>query len=197
MTKNYTDLIKKRNHAGGKSLNYALSDECYTPSDQILPLLEYLDKDKTYYEPTSGKSSLIVEGFDKNEYKIVPSDGKDFFDCGPDDVYDGIITNPPYSIKDKFIEHCYSLGKPFALLLPVTSFQGGKRGRMFIEHGMSTLVYNNRVDFTGSGNPTFGNAWFMWGIIPSNTIYWVDNPKTGKPKNTTKPPKSFDNLFDL
>ena len=197
MTKTYTDLLKKRNHAGGKSVNYSLSDECYTPSDQILPLLEYLDKDKTYYEPTSGKSSLIVEGFDKNEYKIVPSDGKDFFDCGPDDVYDGIITNPPYSIKDKFIEHCYALGKPFALLLPVTSFQGGKRGRMFIEHGMSTLVYNNRVDFTGSGNPTFGNAWFMWGIIPSNTIYWVDNPKTGKPKNTTKPPKSFDNLFDL
>ena len=64
---------------------------------------------------------------------------------------------------------------------------------MFIEHGMSTLVYNNRVDFTGSGNPTFGNAWFMWGIIPSNTIYWVDNPKNGQPKK----PKTFDNLFDL
>ncbi len=24
----------------------AESDECYTPSDQIIPLLEYLDKDK-------------------------------------------------------------------------------------------------------------------------------------------------------
>ena len=28
--------------------------------DQILPLLKYLDKDKTYYEATSGKSSSIV-----------------------------------------------------------------------------------------------------------------------------------------
>ncbi len=197
MTKTYTDLLKKRNHAGGKSVNYSLSDECYTPSDQVLPLLEYLDKDKTYYEPTSGKSSLIVDGFDNNGYKIVPSDGKDFFDCGTDDVYDGIITNPPYSIKDKFIEHCYALGKPFALLLPVTSFQGGKRGRMFIEHGMSTLVYNNRVDFTGSGNPTFGNAWFMWGIIPPNTIYWVDNPKNGQPKKIVKPVIEKNDLLDL
>jgi len=162
MSNTYTDLIKKRNHAGGKALNYEASDECYTPSEQILPLLKYLDKDKTYYEATSGKSNLIVEGFERYGYNIMPSEGKDFFDCEPDDVHDGIITNPPYSIKDKFIEHCY---------------QGGKRGKMFIEHGMSTLVYNNRIDFTGKGGPTFGNAWFMWGIIPPNTIYWVDNQK--------------------
>lgn len=173
MSNTYTDLIQRR--ARNKE-----SDECYTPSDQVQPLLEYLDKDKTYYEATSGTSNLIVDGFNNNGYKIIPSEGKDFFDCEPDDVYDGIITNPPYSIKDKFIEHCYALGKPFALLLPVTSFQGGKRGRMFIEHGMSTLVYNNRVDFTGKGNPTFGNAWFMHGFLPPNTIYWVDNPKQSK-----------------
>ena len=48
----------------------------------------------------------------------------DFFDCASDDVYDGVITNPPYSLKDKFIEHCYELDKPFALLLPVTAIQG-------------------------------------------------------------------------
>ena len=108
---------------------------------------------------------------------MVGSGGKDFFTCDSDDVYDGIVTNPPYSIKDKFIEHCYKLEKPFALLLPVASFQGGKRGRMFMEHGMSTIVYNNRVDFTGKGNPHFGVAWFVYGFLPPNTIYWVDNPK--------------------
>ena len=49
----YTELINRR------ATNEA-SDECYTPEDQILPLLKYLDKDKTYYEATSGKSSSIV-----------------------------------------------------------------------------------------------------------------------------------------
>ena len=84
----------------------AESDECYTPVDQVSPLLEYLDKDKTYYEATSGKSSAILDGFNNHGYNMVGSDGKDFFDCTTDDVYDGIITNPPYSIKDKFIQHC-------------------------------------------------------------------------------------------
>lgn len=155
----------------------AASDECYTPINQVSPLLQYLDIGKTYYEATSGKSSAIVDGFAEAGYNMIGSNGKDFFDCEPDDVHDGIITNPPYSIKDKFIEHCYDLGKPFALLLPVASFQGNKRGRMFMEHGMSTLVYNNRVDFTGKKNPPFGVAWFIHGFLPPNTIYWVDNPK--------------------
>ena len=31
-----------------------------TSEDQMLPLLKYLDKEKTYYEATSGKSSSIV-----------------------------------------------------------------------------------------------------------------------------------------
>ena len=161
----------------------AESDECYTPSDQIIPLLEYLDKDKTYYEATSGISSNILDGMHKFGYNMVGSQGKDFFKCQPDDVYDGIITNPPYSLKDKFIEHCYSLGKPFALFLPVASFQGGKRGQMFMDYGMSTLVYNNRVDFTGGGAPHFGNAWFMHGILPPNTIYWANNPKMKGKRN--------------
>ena len=171
----YTELINRR------ATNEA-SDECYTPEDQILPLLKYLDKDKTYYEATSGKSSSIVSGFNKYGYNIVGSNDRDFFDCTRDDVYDGVITNPPYSKKDQFIEHCYSLDKPFALLLPVTSFQGAKRGKMFMDKGMSALVYNFRIDFTGKGSPTFGNAWFIWGFMPPNQIHWVDNPVSGRVK---------------
>jgi len=150
-------------------------DECYTPVSQVSPLLKYLDKDLTYYEATSDISSSIVEGFSVEGYNIVGSSGKDFFECTPDDVYDGVITNPPYSKKDDFIEHCYKLGKPFALFLPVAAFQGKRRGQMFMDYGMSALVYNNRVDFTGGGAPHFGNAWFMHKILPPNTIHWVNN----------------------
>jgi hypothetical protein len=155
----------------------AASDECYTPVSQVSSLLPYLDKNKTYYEATSGLSSNILEGFKSSGYNMVGSDGKNFFDCTTDDVYDGIVTNPPYSKKDEFIEHCYALEKPFALLLPVASFQGGRRGRMFMKHGMSAIVYINRVDFTGKKSPHFGVAWFIHGFLPPNTIYWVDNPK--------------------
>lgn len=193
----HLDLVKRLGRTAG-------SDECYTPPDSVQPLLKYLEQDKTYYEATSGKSGLIVEGFTKFGYNIEPSNGKDFFECAPSDVYDGVITNPPYSLKDKFIRHCYDLGKPFALFLPVASFQGSARGKMFMEYGMSALVYNNRVDFTGGGSPPFGNAWFMWGFdsMPPNTIHWVDNPSTANPRKENNPDwyveqKVFDNLFDM
>jgi hypothetical protein len=183
---NYTDLVNRLSRTPE-------SDECYTPEDQVLPLLPYLNQNKTYYEATSGISSQIVNGFKKYNYKIEPSNGKDFFECETSDVYDGVITNPPYSLKDKFIEHCYNLKKPFALFLPVASFQGGKRGKMFMEYGMSALLYNNRVDFTGKGSPPFGNAWFMWGILPPNTIHWVDNPKRDEKMTLENVKKYFNN----
>jgi hypothetical protein len=156
------------------------SDECFTPANQISPLFNYLDKTKIYYEATSGKSSLILDAFNASKYNIIGSNGVDFFNTTSDDVYDGIITNPPYSKKDDFIEHCYKLGKPFALFLPVAAFQGKRRGNLFMKYGMSALVYNNRVDFTGKGQPHFGNAWFMWGFMPANTIHWVNNPQKEK-----------------
>ena len=71
----------------------------------------------------------------------MPSGDKDFFTCSPEDVYDGIITNPPENTKDKFIEHCYSLKNLLHYFCSELSFQGGRRGQMFMEHGMSCLVY--------------------------------------------------------
>lgn len=170
MTNTYTKLISRRGR------NKA-SDECFTPANEVSPLFPFMNKNLTYYECTSGVSSSLLTGLRDGGFNVVGSEGVDFFTCGPDDVHDAIITNPPYSLKDKFLEHCYALGKPFAILLPVTAFQGQKRGRMFIENGISTLVLNRRIDFTGKNAPTFGVAWFMGnGFAPEeNRLYFVDN----------------------
>lgn len=152
------------------------SDECYTPSNSVAPLVPFLDLSKTYYEPTSGLSSQLVDGLEASGVKIVKSYGKDFFDCTEEDVCDGIISNPPYSLKDKFIGRCYDLGKPFALLLPVTALQGQKRGSWFKDYGISVLVYNKRIDFTGGRSPTFGVAWFMGnGLCEPGRIWFTDH----------------------
>lgn len=165
----YTDLIKNRG-------NSEASDECYSPIEICKTLLRFLDKNKTYYEATSGKSNSLVKGFRELGFKIEGSGDKDFFETTSEDVFDAVITNPPFSKKDRFLEHCYQIGKPFALLLPVTSFQGQKRGKMFIEKGISALVLNRRVDFTGKKAPTFGVAWFMGnGFAPNGRLYFEDN----------------------
>lgn len=166
---NYAEFI-------GKLGRTAESDECYTPQNEVWPIYKFLDKSKTYYEATSTHSGSIVKGLQEGGYNVVGNEGKDFFECGVSDVYDGIITNPPYSKKDQFLEHCFYLGKPFALLLPVAAIQSQKRGNMFDKHGISLLVYNRRVDFTGKKAPPFGVAWFMGnGFCEPNQIMFCHN----------------------
>lgn len=156
-----------------KTSNSAKADECYTPPEAVVPLLQYLDPNLMWYEATSGISKSIVECMRGNGFDCMASEG-DFFGDLPD--FDGIVTNPPYSKKDRFIERCYEIGKPFALLLPVTTLQGGWRGGAFDEHGIDILTLNQRVDFTGKGSPHFGVAWFTRGILPDRLIF-RDLPK--------------------
>jgi len=149
-------------------------DECYTPSSALEVLLPYLDSSKVYYEATSNISSNLISSAQNNGFIFLPSGGKDFFvDEMPSGV-DAIITNPPYSKKDAFIAKCYDLKLPFALLLPVTAIQGKFRGNLFGKNGIELLVLNNRVDFTGKGQPHFGVAWFCCGILP-DTLIFCDN----------------------
>ena len=152
--------------------NNALSDECYTPNNAIEPLLKFLPKDKLYYDCTSGISNSIVNFLNNNNRKCLSSYTKNFL---IDDIpnVDFIITNPPYSKKDKFIERCYNLGIGFALLLPVSAIQGQKRGKMFSKYGIQLIVLNKRIDFTGKGSPHFGVAWFCYGLNLSKDINFV------------------------
>lgn len=154
-----------------KTGNNIYSDECYTPKEAVLPLLPFLFKYHTYYECTANISSSIVDVMQAEGYNINPSMGSDFLlDPVPQDI-NVIITNPPYSKKDLFIRKCYQTGKPFALLLPVSSLQGRARGKMFAKHGIDLLVLNNRIDFTGKGAPHFGVAWFCYKILPERLIF--------------------------
>lgn len=49
--------------------------------------------------------------------------------------FDYLITNPPYSIKDKIIERCIDLGKPSVLLLPIDTLGGYKGINYSTVHG--------------------------------------------------------------
>ena len=154
-----------------KTSNNIKSDECYTPHEAIKPLIPYLDVTKTYYDCTSGISSNIVDYLNSKNIKCISSGDRDFLkDEIPNNV-DVILTNPPYSKKDSFIQRCYEIEKPFALLLPVSSLQGQKRGKMFNEKGIELLVLNKRVDFTGKGSPHFGVAWFCYGVLNEKLLF--------------------------
>lgn len=111
-------------------LQHTLNDEIYTPEIALIPLLKYLPKNITIWECTDFGESNITKVLKDHGYNVISTHKKDFnfLTDKPSFEFDMIITNPPYSLKDDFIEKCYSYNKPFALLLPITALEGLRRG---------------------------------------------------------------------
>ncbi len=152
--------------------NVISSDDFQTPAHAILPLIPYLNKYHMIWECAAGKGNL-VKAFRDLGYMCEGSDikyGKDFLGVRkrgiPSCSY--IITNPPYSLKNMFLSQCYKLGKPFALLLPLTTFETKKRQALFREHGVEVIFLPKRINFetpSGQGSGSwFATAWFTWGL---------------------------------
>lgn len=53
--------------------------------------------------------------------------GENFFFYEPEEQYDMIISNPPFSCKDDVLKRLMELDKPYAMLLPVPTLQGQTR----------------------------------------------------------------------
>ena len=128
------------------------SDEVYTPEYAVKPILEYIDKGNkksyTIWCPFDKEDSNFVKLIREEGYKVICShidNGKNFFYYEPEESYDYIISNPPFSIKDDIIKRLYELDKPYAVLMPLNVLQGQKRfnylkdinGKKEIQKGVS------------------------------------------------------------
>lgn len=147
-----------------------------TPTFALDYLTQYLPKG-TIWECAAGKGNL-VRGFQERGYEVVGTDlltGHSFLDYEPE-TYDIIVTNPPFSIKDEFLKRAYELEKPFAFLLPLTTFEGLKRQPLFRKYGVQVIFPEKRINFeTPSGNGSgswFFTAWFTHGFnLPHDLIF--------------------------
>jgi hypothetical protein len=152
-------------------------DNLYTPVEAILPLLKYIPQNiQTIWECCDSGNSLITKTLTDYGWDVLSSDivtGKDFlldFDQYVTTA-DMIITNPPYSKKNQFLEKCYQYNKPFALLLPLTALEGIKRGQMY-NNGISVIVLDKRIDFTGKKSNWFNVSWFVWGLWKESRLFF-------------------------
>ena len=148
-----------------------------TPPWAVDVLLEYENFDGLILEPACGtgniSNALIAHGFD-----VISSDINDYGYGEPNKDFfaltsriDNIITNPPYNIADKFVEHSLKLAnKKIALLLRLAFLEGANRyNSIYAKNPPSTvLVFTKRLTFnpelikgnSGSGHVTY--AWFIW-----------------------------------
>jgi hypothetical protein len=174
-------------------------DHFQTPSHALAPLLRFLPKGKKIWEPACGNGNL-VKALKKASHKVVGTDiktGTDFLAyqrtplsgdpdypdaARPAPLGDVIITNPPYSLKTQFFSCAYSLGLPFAFLLPLDALGSSGRYKLFKKHGIQLLLLHKRVKYefppewaeTHKGkasSPDFDSCWLCWELLPEPIMF--------------------------
>lgn len=147
-------------------------DCCETPDYAIKPLLKYLYRNEIQkqwiWEPAAG-TGRITRYLRRNEFSVFDTEltrGENFFDTEHNGF---ILTNPPWSIKYKWLERCYALDKRFALLMPVEVLGAAKAQRLFDTYGIEVVLLDKRVDFRmpvkgWGGQAQMPVAWFTNGL---------------------------------
>lgn len=160
------------------------SDFYPTPPEVTNALLDFLElpTSMVIWEPACGDNRM-VDVMRARGHKVIATDiqtGTDFLEC-PLHECDFIITNPPFSIADKFIERCIEHDKPFAMLLKSQYWHARKRLPLFRKLTPSyVLPLTWRPDFTGEGKaPLMDVMWVVWcGNTPACYIP-LEKPKDG------------------
>ena len=153
-------------------------DSLFTPYYAVDHVIKYLPKDKIIWNPFDENWSAFYNKLKEEGYNVVRSslaEGQDFFNYEPE-KWDIIVSNPPFSIKDKVLERLYSFNKPFAVLLPLNSLQGKTRYKYF-KDGIQILSFDARIcyhnkehmDSVVKGSP-FATAYFCKDLLPKDLI---------------------------
>lgn len=162
------------------------SDEVYTPSYAVKPLLKYIE----LFAKTIGHTPVIwcpfdlvnskyVIEFEKAGYKVIHShidEDKNFFYYEPAEEYDIIISNPPFSQKDNVLKRLFELDKPYAMLLPIPALQGQARFQ-YIKDGIQYLGFDKRINYYMNSDfskvqqgVSFGSCYLCKKFLPKDLI---------------------------
>lgn len=155
------------------------SDIFQTPPEAILPILKYIPNNvKTIWECCDPGWSIITYILKQVGYNVISTDketGFDFLKDKPNFEFDMILTNPPFSLKTKFIKKCYEYKKPFALLVPMTTLEGKERFEMYKKYGINIVVLDQRVNYVRNRRGSwFASIWIFWDGegVTNNNIYF-------------------------
>lgn len=163
------------------------NDECYTPKYGVLPILPYIPENWVVWCPFDTSESWFVMLISKTNKVIYThiDDGKDFYTHEPDEHWDCIVSNPPYSNKRKIFERAMSFNKPFALLMTATWWNDSALNRIFSnERPCQILKPDKRIEYDRkngvfeSSNNTFLSMYYCYRFLPQDIMFCeIEKPK--------------------
>ena len=161
------------------------SDEVYTPTYAVQPIIKYLDRGNkpqyTIWCPFDEEDSNYVIALKQAGFKVIAThikNGQNFFEYEPEEFYDFIVSNPPFSIKDDILKRLNELGKPFAMLLPLPTLQGQKRFEYLKD--CQALIFDKRINFYKNKETkeiqkgvAFASIYICKDILPQDLIFEI------------------------
>ena len=129
------------------------------------------------------KTVRFIRCYSRKDFEVEQShinNGVDFFERN---IYDCIVSNPPYSLKAEVFETLFGTGKPFAMLVGVVGlFESQRRFTMFANNTFEIMYMNKRIsyhkDFESDKtalNPPFSSVWLTSGVLPQQIVFEVIN----------------------
>lgn len=191
--------------AGGNPENERVENDYYATNPEAVKMLlsKYDFFAQTILEPCVGGGHIAnaINEFYKNKREITGLDLVDrgytntivanFLTYETDKKYEGIITNPPYSLAKEFVEKGMDLltdNGQMAMFLKIQFLEGAKRKELFEKYPPKYIyVFRNRMATWNSGlekDPKTGkkwattmcHAWFVWekGSTSEPIVRWLE-----------------------
>ena len=196
--------ITGSNIAGGNPANGRVSKDFYTTNPEavrkfikrhcgeLIPWGRYLEP----CVATGNIADVIksygceVVGVDIEDYGYPGTIVHDFISWQTDERFDGIITNPPFMLAEKFIRKSLELlkdGGQAAFFLKIQFLEGTKRQEFFKQYPPKYIYVNTKRTPTWAENQkvnpktgkswvtTMCTAWYVWekGFVGEPTIRWI------------------------
>ena len=190
--------------AGGNPENGRVENDYYATNPKAVEMLltNYTFDAATILEPCVGGGHIAnaINNFFANQRVITGLDlvdrgypntiVQDFLTWETDRKFEGIITNPPFSLAQEFIEKGMGLltdNGQMAMFLKIQFLEGAKRKEFFEKYPPKYIyVFRNRMATWNNGNEvdpntgkrwatTMCHAWFIWekGSKTEPIIRWL------------------------
>lgn len=147
-----------------KTSKSTAADKVFTKQSTAKWIVNHFNPNGSILEPAAGEDVFYNLFNNKEKYRCEITDGIDFFDW--DKKVDWIITNPPYSIYDLFLQKAFSIAENVVFFVPIAkAFKSNKVQKMVIEYGgLKEIIY------MGGGN----RHGFVFGF-PVGCLYYKKN----------------------
>jgi len=107
---------KQINLVGAEVLDKTILDDVYTPEPLAKEIIKMFSPSGVILEPCRGKGAFYRNLPDGSDWCEI-EEGRDFFNYTK--KVDWIITNPPYSNYDRFLDHSFEIADNIVFLVPL------------------------------------------------------------------------------